>query len=111
MAYLEDAGQVYHFNGQFLGWYMDDIVYNKDGYAVAANKDVAKGEIKMNETRAESGLKGVKHVKPVPHVQSLEPAIPLFKNEWSVTESFLARSFLKEVTLFDKDKKTVAYIA
>lgn len=111
VAYLEDDGLIYHFNGQFLGWYTNGIIYNKDGYAVAAKKGVVRGDIKMNETLAESAVKGVKHVKPVPYVQSLVPETPLFKDEWSVTDSSLDRFFLTEVTLFDKDKKAVAYIA
>lgn len=111
VAYLEDDELIYHFNGQFLGWYMNGIIYNKYGYAVAAKKGVVRGEIKMNETYAELELKGLKHLKPIPYVQSLQPQTPLFKDEWSVKEPSLARFFLAEVTLFDKDKKAVAYIA
>lgn len=85
VAYLEVEKKVYHFNGQFLGWYADSVVYDSEGYAVAALKGVVKGEIRMNNTYAESVVKGVKEVKPVPHVQSLPPVTPQFKNSWSQT--------------------------
>ncbi|SHF74094.1 hypothetical protein SAMN05444349_13237 [Bacteroides faecichinchillae] len=85
VAYLEESGLIYHFNGQFLGWYMNGVIYDKEGYAVAAKKGVVRGEIKMNETYAESVIKGVKHVKPIPHVHSLKPKTPSFRDKWSET--------------------------
>lgn len=84
VAYLENEEDIYHFNGRFLGWYIDGILYDIDGYAIAAQKGVVKGEIVMNAVHIES-LKGVKHIKPVPHVHSVKPANPVFKDYWSET--------------------------
>ena len=36
----------------------------------------------MSNTHLES-VKGVKHIKPVPHIHSLKPIIPSFKDKWS----------------------------
>lgn len=109
VAYFEGNEDIYHFNGVFLGWYRDGILYNKEGYAVAAGKNVVKGEIDMTQTQIEP-VKHVKHVKPVPHVQSLKPAAPEFKNKWSDPVISLAKFFLLEITWFDRDKKAVAYV-
>lgn len=94
VAYFKEEGKIYHFNGSFLGWYKDKVLYNKEGYAVAARKGVVRGEIRMDETYAESVVKGVKHSKPVPHVPSLPPVTPVFKDEWSGTS--LSGFFLSE---------------
>lgn len=82
VAYLVNQEDVYHFNGHFLGWYKSGVLYGVDGYAVAAQRDIARGEIITNNTHVES-VKGVKHVKPVPHVHSLKPPTPSFKYKWS----------------------------
>lgn len=82
VAYLVSKEDVYHFNGHFLGWYKNGILYGVDGYAVAAQRGIARGEIITNNTHIESA-KGVKHVKPVPHVHSLKPSTPSFKDKWS----------------------------
>lgn len=93
VAYFVKGKEIYHFNGQFLGWYTDGVLYDREGYAVAAKKAVQRGEIIMNPTSVES-IKGVKHVKPVPHVRSLPPVTPIFKDEWSATTltDFLTKS-------------------
>lgn len=109
VAYIEKKEKIYHFNGQFLGWYVNGVLYNKEGYAVAAKKGITRGEIKMNDTYVESA-KGVKHLKPIPNTQSLPPATPLFKDEWSVAQNSIPKFFLTATTLFDKNKEASAYI-
>lgn len=109
VAYLKEKGEIYHFNGQFLGWYTDGILYGKDGYVVAAKKGVKRGEIIMNDTYTES-IKEIKHIKPVPYLRSLPPVTPQFKDEWSINVTSLPVFFMTEISLFDKDKKAIAYI-
>lgn len=93
VAYLVNQEDVYHFNGHFLGWYRNGILYGVDGYVVAAKKDITRGEIITNNTHIEP-VKGVKHVKPVPHVHSLKPPTPSFKAKWST--SSLSELLLQE---------------
>lgn len=83
VAYLENKNDVYHFDGRFLGWYLDGILYYTDGYAVAVTKDSENGELKITDTHDEARSKGVKYIKPIPHVKSLKPIPPIFKNHWS----------------------------
>lgn len=82
MAYFDGKEDIYHFNGRFLGWYTDGVLYDTEGYAVAAQKGIVRGEIIMSNTHLES-VKGVKHIKPVPHIHSLKPITPSFKDKWS----------------------------
>lgn len=35
LAYVDNGGAVYGFNGEFLGWYTNGTVWDKDGYMVA----------------------------------------------------------------------------
>ena len=100
VAYFDGKEDIYHFNGRFLGWFKNGVLYDIEGYAVAAQRGVIRGEIAMNNTYAES-VKRVKHVKPVPHVHSLKPQTPLFKDEWST--SLLSDYLLQEITLINKD--------
>lgn len=82
VAYFDGKEDIYHFNGHFLGWYINGVLYDTDGYAVAAQKGIVRGEIIMSNTHLES-VKGVKHIKPVPHIHSLKPITPSFKDKWS----------------------------
>lgn len=109
VAYFDGEEDIYHFNGQFLGWYVNHVLYNAEGYAVASEKGIVRGEINMNNTFAES-VKGLKRLKPVPHVKSVKPVTPQFKDEWSVSINSLSKFFLMEITLFDKDKDATIYI-
>lgn len=95
VAYFAGEQAIYHFNGSFLGWYAGGILYDKQGYAVAARKGVVKGEIIMTDTYAEP-VKGVKHILPVRHVRSLQTPLPLFKDKWNVTVT-VPRFFLTEI--------------
>lgn len=84
VAYFTSEKDVYRFDGSFLGWYVDGILYDIDGYAVAAIEGVVNGEIIMTALRIES-VKGIKYIKPVKHVRSVKPADPVFRNNWSET--------------------------
>lgn len=98
VAYFDGKEDIYHFNGSFLGWYKNDVLYDTDGYAVGAKSGVVRGEIIMNETNAEF-VKGLKQLKPVPHIQSLKPFTPIFKDEWSIHS--LSQFLLQEDVSFD----------
>lgn len=82
VAYFDGKEDIYHFNGRFLGWFKNGILYDTKGYAVAAQRNIVKGNINTTKTYVES-VKGVKHIKPVPHVHSLKSPTPSFKDEWS----------------------------
>lgn len=93
VAYFNGEEDIYHFNGQFLGWYVNGVIHNKNGYAVAARKGTNRGEITMSNTLGES-IKGAKHIKPVPHIKSLKPKFPQLKDKWSdisLTDFFLPK--------------------
>ena len=79
VAYFDGKEDIYHFNGRFLGWYINSVLYDTDGYAVAAQKGI---------------VRGVKHIKPVPHIHSLKPITPSFKDKWSTRS--LSRLLLQE---------------
>ena len=102
VAYFDGKEDIYHFNGRFLGWYKNGVLYDTDGYAVAAQKGIVRGEIIMNDTYVES-VKGLRHLKPIPHIRSLKPLTPRFKDVWSVHS--LSQLLLQEDTLLDNDFK------
>lgn len=110
VAYMVRGEEIYHFNGRFLGWYRDGVLYDREGYAVAARKGVMRGEVIMNSPYTQSGVKGVKHIQPIRHIRALRPAMPRFRDEWSRDAIPLCKFFLMKITWFDKDKKAVAYL-
>lgn len=73
VAYLEpmDAGEfhVYGFNGSHLGWFMQGAVWNHDGSASCAVKEM------MNSTEFEP-FKGFKEFKPFRSFQEFAPFMP-----------------------------------
>lgn len=96
VAYFYGEESIYHFNGQFLGWYVKGVLYNTEGYAIAARQGIMQGEIVMNTTFAEP-VKGVKHIKPVPHVKSLAPVRPTLKDQWSTSATSLLQYLTKGI--------------
>jgi len=82
VAYLVDREDVYQYNGHFLGWYRDGMLFGRDGRVAGAVNAVRFGEINTMVTHVPAA-KGVKGVKPVPHVRSVKPARPLFEGKWS----------------------------
>ena len=93
VAYLEENEGVYRFDGRFLGWYEDGIVYDKEGYAVAAREGTLKGEISM-VTPLPASPKEEKKGKPDKGVKESKPVLPQFENSWSKTS--LTDFFLSE---------------
>ncbi len=96
VAYLDGEENIYHFNGQFLGWYVQGVLYHRDGYAIAARQGITRGEILMNNTFVEP-VKGVKHVQPVPHVKSPLPVRPKLKDQWSTSVPSLLEYLVKGI--------------
>ena len=93
VAYLEENEGVYRFDGRFLGWYEDGIVYDKEGYAVAAREGTLKGEISM-VTPLPASPEEEKKGKPDKGVKESKPVLPQFENSWSKTS--LTDFFLSE---------------
>lgn len=79
VAYVEQENKINHFDGYFLGWLADGIVYDMEGYAVAAEKKVLKGEILMITPQMEP-VKSIKHAKPKKEFQVLAPTTLYFRN-------------------------------
>ena len=85
VAFLEKDGQdicVFGFNGSFLGWYEDGIIYDKKGYVVGARK----GAISMI-TKIE-GIKGIQRIKPIRPITPITPIQPIWKLSWSNTSLY-----------------------
>ncbi len=82
VAFLEKDGQdvcVFDFNGSFLGWYEDGIIYDKNGYAVGA-RDGAVNMITKIE-----GIKGIQSITPIRPITPITPIQPIWKSSWSNT--------------------------
>lgn len=93
VAFLEKDGSdicVFGFNGTFLGWYEDGIMYDEDGYVVGARE----GSVNML-TQLE-GLKGLQELTPLRPLTPLTPLQPLWKNRWSNTSLYEFLYFGKE---------------
>lgn len=83
VACIESEEQVYGFNGKFLGWYSDGVLYNNSDYhAVGAKNGIVRGAINTVSTYPE-GIKGVKHIKPLKSITEIEPVMPVFFDSWS----------------------------
>ena len=82
IAFVEVDGKelcVFGFNGNFLGWYEDGIMYDKQGYAVGFRK----GAINMI-TKIER-IKGIQKIVPIRPITPITPIQPIWKNHWSNT--------------------------
>jgi hypothetical protein len=80
VAFLERDGNdtcLFGFNGDFLGWYEDGIVYDKRGYAVGARK----GAVNM-VTRIEP-IKSIQQITPIKPITSITPIKPIWSSRWS----------------------------
>lgn len=86
------GNEIFGFNGICLGWYYDGVLYGQDGYAVGAEKNVAKGQINMVITYVEQP-KGVKYIKPIKHIREISPVQHVYINKWSDTD---LTEFLKQ---------------
>lgn len=80
----DEIKEVYGFNGHFLGWYYNGVLYDRDGYAVGSKKGIVRGSIYMTAVFADRA-KGIKHVKQVKHVREIAPARRILMDSWSET--------------------------
>jgi len=82
VAFLEKDGSdicVFGFNGSFLGWYENGIIYDEAGYVVGAKESAVNMLTKLE------GLKGLQELTPLRPLTPLTPLQPLLKNSWSNT--------------------------
>ncbi len=80
LAFLENDNNeicVFGFNGRFLGWYVDGIIYDKNGYAVGASK----GSVNML-TNIEP-IKSIQELRPIKPITPITPIQPILNNSWS----------------------------
>ncbi len=81
-AFLEREGSdlcVFGFNGEFLGWYEDGIIYDEDGYIVGARE----GAVNMI-TQIEP-IKSIQEITPIKPITSITPIQPIWKSSCSST--------------------------
>lgn len=83
VAFLEKDGDdicVLGFNGSFLGWYEDGILYDKKGYIVGARKD------KINFFTGIEEIKGIQRITPIrPIITQVTLVQPVLLSSWSTT--------------------------
>jgi len=82
VAFLENERSdisVFGFNGRFLGWFEDGIIYDKDGYAVGAREGAINMMTKMER------MKSMKKMTPIRPMTPMTPMKPMWKNSWSST--------------------------
>lgn len=83
VAFLEKEGDdicVLGFNGSFLGWYEDGIVYDKKGYIVGARKD------KISFFTGIEEIKGIQRITPIRSIITQVTLVqPVLLSSWSTT--------------------------
>lgn len=82
VAYLYKSSSdwhIYGFNGDHLGWYVDGIIYDNNGYAVGAQKDAT------NMITSIESIKGIKSIKPIKSIKEIAPIKPILSNSWGKT--------------------------
>jgi len=82
VAFLKnDEGNMclFGFNGKFLGWYNDGIIYNKRGDAVGARKGAVNMMTEMEP------VKNMQQVAPMKPMTPSVPMQPAWSNSWSNT--------------------------
>lgn len=82
IAYLSNSNNrwhVYGFNGNHLGWYVDGIIYDNDGYAIGAQKDAT------NMITSIEDIKGIKGIKPIKSIKEIAPIKPILSMSWGRT--------------------------
>ena len=94
VAFLDYAGSdicVFGFNGSFMGWYEDGIIYDKKGYVVAVKKGATYMMTKIER------IKGIQKITPMHPMKSMKPMKPMFQKSWSSTS-------LSEFLYFGRNK-------
>jgi len=82
VAYLYSEDRTFHvygFNGNHLGWFVNGIMRDSDGYAVGATEKSFSGITKIEP------IKSIKRIKPIQNIRRIAPIAPIFKNSWSRT--------------------------
>ncbi|MEO7174742.1 MAG: 4-fold beta flower protein [Saprospiraceae bacterium] len=82
VAFLEKDGRdicVFGFNGTFMGWYEDGIIYDKKGYAVAAREGATNMSLRSERS------KGSQRSTPSRPSTPSTPSQPSWKSSWSST--------------------------
>lgn len=82
VAFLKKDGSdicVFGFNGSFMGWYEDGIIYDKNGYAVGARKGATNMMTKMER------MKSMQKMTPMRPMTPMTPIQPMWKSSWSNT--------------------------
>jgi hypothetical protein len=82
VAFLEKDGSdicVFGFNGSFMGWYEDGIIYDKKGYAVGARKGATN--MSLRSERSKSSQRSTPSRPSTPST----PSQPSWKSSWSST--------------------------
>jgi len=82
VAFVEKDGSdlcVFGFNGSFLGWYEDGIIYDKKGDAVGARKSAVSMITKIER------IKGIQKITPIRPITPITPIQPILKSSWSNT--------------------------
>ena len=80
VAFLEKDGNdicVFGFNGSFMGWYEDGIIYDKRGYAVGARKGATN--MSLRSERSKSSQRSIPSRPSTPST----PSQPSWKSSWS----------------------------
>ena len=80
VAYLHRDNNDWHlygFNGEHLGWYINGLIYDNEGYAIGAQKDAVRMITSIE------GIKGIKGLKPIKSIKSISPIKPILSNSWS----------------------------
>lgn len=77
-AYLDNE-DIYGFNGKHLGWFRSGLVYDHDGYVVAAVKGAFRTSVEF------APFKSFKEFKPFKSLKELKPLKPLWSKDWSST--------------------------
>lgn len=82
VAFVEKDGSdlcVFGFNGSFLGWYEDGVMYDKKGYAVGARKGAVSMITKIER------IKSIQRITPIRPITPITPIQPILKSSWSNT--------------------------
>jgi hypothetical protein len=97
VAFLEKNGSdicVFGFNGSFMGWYEDGIIYDKKGYAVGARKGATNMMTKMER------MKSMQKMAPMRSMTQMTPMQPMWKSSWEF--NFIDRIFILRQKIIDK---------
>ena len=83
VAFVQNDGCnfcVYGFNGLFIGWLTDGIIFDRQGYPLAVKRGVAMMRLQKEP------IKETKKEKPeIMHIKLVCPSIlPEFKDSWSI---------------------------